>query len=71
MYCLGVFIPQADNHELDVGPDDLVIVLCDHGYSSSVAAAELVELGFNATDVQGGYQAWVSAGLPWLPFEAS
>jgi rhodanese-related sulfurtransferase len=42
-----------------------VIVLCNEGYSSSLAAATLKELGLvNATDVIGGFQAWKAAGLP-------
>jgi rhodanese-related sulfurtransferase len=45
--------------------DDTVLVLCDHGCSSSLAAAVLVELGFGkAGDVVGGFAAWVAAGLP-------
>ena len=47
------------------GPDTRVIVLCNEGYSSSLAAATLKELGLgNATDVIGGFQAWRAAGLP-------
>jgi rhodanese-related sulfurtransferase len=42
-----------------------VILLCAHGYSSSLAAATLRELGFaSATDVVGGFEAWLAAGLP-------
>jgi rhodanese-related sulfurtransferase len=42
-----------------------VILMCDHGFSSSLAAATLRELGFsNATDIDGGFQAWAGAGLP-------
>jgi rhodanese-related sulfurtransferase len=42
-----------------------VVVLCDHGFSSSLAAATLVELGYeDAADVEGGFEAWVEAGLP-------
>jgi rhodanese-related sulfurtransferase len=38
--------------------DDLVILLCDHGYQSSLAAATLQQLGFaRATDLAGGFQA--------------
>jgi len=45
--------------------DERVLVLCDHGESSSLAAVTLVELGFgNAGDVVGGFGAWVAAGLP-------
>jgi rhodanese-related sulfurtransferase len=50
------------------GLDDHVIVLCDAGYQSSLAAATLQQLGFSrATDVAGGFQAWRSAGLPVQP----
>jgi len=45
--------------------DDQVIVMCDEGYQSSLAAATLQELGFaRATDLEGGFQAWRRAGLP-------
>lgn len=46
-------------------PDQQLIVVCNDGYSSSLAAASLVELGFlNAADLVGGYRAWKRAGLP-------
>ena len=42
-----------------------VIVMCDEGYGSSLAAATLQQLGFGAaTDLVGGFQAWRAAGLP-------
>jgi rhodanese-related sulfurtransferase len=42
-----------------------VILICAHGYSSSLAAATLQDLGFSrATDVIGGFDAWAAAGLP-------
>jgi rhodanese-related sulfurtransferase len=42
-----------------------VIVLCAEGYSSSLAAASLQEIGLvNATDMIGGFHAWKAAGLP-------
>jgi rhodanese-related sulfurtransferase len=42
-----------------------VIVLCSAGYASSYAAAVLQRMGFtNATDLDGGFQAWRDAGLP-------
>jgi rhodanese-related sulfurtransferase len=45
--------------------DRRVIVMCDAGYQSSLAAATLQEIGFsNATDLAGGFQAWRAAGLP-------
>jgi rhodanese-related sulfurtransferase len=50
------------------GPDDRIVILCDHGESSSLAAAGLVELGFRrAGDVTGGAAAWEAAGLPLVP----
>ena len=42
-----------------------VILFCDEGYASSLAAATLHELGLpGATDLDGGFQAWKRAGLP-------
>ena len=42
--------------------DDLagrrICLVCAHGYSSSLAAALLVELGVDAGDLVGGYEAW-------------
>ena len=44
---------------LDVGPDARLIIVCNEGYSSSLAAATLNELGLRfATDLVGGFQAW-------------
>jgi rhodanese-related sulfurtransferase len=46
-------------------PDRQVILVCAHGYSSSLAAATLQDLGFGrATDIAGGFEAWQAAGLP-------
>lgn len=45
--------------------DRRVILVCADGYSSSLAAATLRDLGFSrATDLIGGFNAWVAAGLP-------
>jgi len=41
-----------------------IILICDEGYQSSLAAATLCRFGLNATDVIGGFQAWRKAGLP-------
>lgn len=42
-------------------PARRVIVVCDEGYASSLAAAALLDLGLtNVTDLDGGYQAWRS-----------
>ncbi|SCF23277.1 rhodanese-like domain-containing protein [Micromonospora mirobrigensis] len=50
-----------------VGYDLPVVVLCQEGYTSSLAAAALQEIGLrHATDVVGGFAAWRIAGLPAL-----
>jgi rhodanese-related sulfurtransferase len=42
-----------------------IVLVCNEGYQSSLAAATLQDLGFaNATDLVGGFQAWRAAGLP-------
>jgi rhodanese-related sulfurtransferase len=47
------------------GLEQRIVLFCDHGYSSILAAATLVELGFaNACDLIGGFEAWRGAGLP-------
>ncbi|MFD0485422.1 rhodanese-like domain-containing protein [Kineococcus sp. GCM10028916] len=52
-------IPEA------TGPDLRVVVVCRHGYSSSLAAASLRAVGLHrATDLEGGVQAWLAAGFP-------
>ena len=52
-------IPAITNHQVRL------IVICNEGFSSSLVAAQLQDLGLvNATDVAGGFQAWQAAGLP-------
>ena len=36
-----------------------VVIVCNEGYSSSLAAVDLRGLGVDATDLEGGYRAWV------------
>lgn len=51
--------PEATHHDLRV------VVFCNEGYASSLAAASLHQLGLHrATDLAGGFQAWKAAGLP-------
>jgi rhodanese-related sulfurtransferase len=58
--------PARDNRVSDLGR--LLIVMCEEGYQSSLAAANLRRLGFErATDLAGGFQAWRAAGLPVEP----
>jgi rhodanese-related sulfurtransferase len=45
--------------------DRPVVVMCQEGYASSLAAASLISLGRpGATDLEGGFVAWQAAGLP-------
>ncbi len=49
-------------------PERQVILVCADGYSSSIAAATLRDLGFaRAGDLDGGFSAWQAAGLPIEP----
>ncbi|HEX5450740.1 MAG TPA: rhodanese-like domain-containing protein [Gaiellaceae bacterium] len=46
------------------GPDEQIVLLCDDGYSSLLAAETLAGLGFaRVGDVLGGFAAWKDAGL--------
>jgi rhodanese-related sulfurtransferase len=52
-------VPEATGHDLRV------VVICNEGYASSLAADSLHRLGLHrATDLVGGFQAWKAAGLP-------
>ncbi|MER5529996.1 rhodanese-like domain-containing protein [Streptomyces sp. NPDC002677] len=54
--------PEATGHDLRI------VVICNEGYASSLAAASLHQLGLHrATDLVGGFQAWKAAGLPVQP----
>jgi rhodanese-related sulfurtransferase len=45
--------------------DAILVIVCQEGYQSSLAASNLHELGFiHATDLEGGFDAWRAAGLP-------
>ena len=51
--------------------DARIIVMCSQGYASSLAAATLRRIGLGeATDLDGGFQAWKAAGLPTRPAES-
>ena len=50
------------------GYDQRLIVFCSEGYTSSLAAVALKDLGLaGATDIIGGFMAWAAAGLPACP----
>jgi len=60
------FDPRSDARLAIAGRYDLrVVVVCQEGYTSSLAAASLQQLGLHrATDLAGGFAAWRAAGLP-------
>jgi rhodanese-related sulfurtransferase len=72
----AVFVPRnvlewrldpesADKNPELAKPDARIVLMCNEGYQSSLAAATLQELGLpHATDLTGGFQAWRAAGLP-------
>jgi rhodanese-related sulfurtransferase len=56
---------SGHQHPAVGGRDRRVVLLCNQGYQSSLAAATLQRLGFaQATDIIGGFEAWRDAGLP-------
>jgi rhodanese-related sulfurtransferase len=73
--------PAASTHESNASPgigedqlsggrraDAQIIVMCSEGYASTLAAATLRRIGLReATDLDGGFQAWKAAGLPTRP----
>ena len=60
--------PRSDARLSFAGSYDLeIIVTCQEGYTSSLAAAALLDLGLHrATDLAGGFAAWRAAGLPTI-----
>jgi rhodanese-related sulfurtransferase len=57
--------PRSEHRNPDLArPGARVILLCDEGYQSSLAAANVRRFGLDATDVIGGFQAWLADGLP-------
>jgi len=58
--------PHGDSRDERLArPDATIVIMCDEGYQSSLAAATLRDLGLpHATDLDGGFQAWRAAGLP-------
>ena len=61
--------PASDARIAEAGSHDLpIVVFCNEGYTSSLAAAALQDLGlWRATDLVGGFRAWQAAGLPVEP----
>jgi len=62
------FAPDSEWRLPQAGPDARVVLFCNEGYASSLAADTLRRLGVRrATDVDGGFRAWAAAGLPTVP----
>jgi rhodanese-related sulfurtransferase len=56
--------PGSDSRLSAAESDQRWIVVCSEGFTSSLAADSLRSLGIDATDLIGGVQAWIVAGLP-------
>lgn len=62
------FAPTSDWRVPQAGPEAEVVVFCNDGYTSSLAAYALRRVGVpRATDLVGGFRAWRAAGLPAVP----
>ena len=57
--------PRSEHRDPELARSDRrIILVCNEGYQSSLAAATVRRFGIDATDMIGGFQAWRSAGLP-------
>ena len=63
--------PSSEHRIAGVSRDRAVILFCNEGYASSLAAATLCELGLDATDLAGGIQAWITSGRAVVDGEAT
>ncbi|MBW4716536.1 rhodanese-like domain-containing protein [Saccharothrix obliqua] len=60
--------PGGDHRIPGFDAGTTVVVLCNEGYASSLAARDLQRVGLpNATDLVGGFRAYAAAGLPVRP----
>ena len=51
--------PHRCAEAAELGPDVTIVLVCNEGYASSLAASTLRDIGLSAaTDLDGGYQAW-------------
>jgi rhodanese-related sulfurtransferase len=58
--------PSSDARLPAAAPGQRWVVICEEGYTSSLAADALNSIGVPATDVIGGFIAWRAAGLPFV-----
>lgn len=64
--------PWRDTHILPGDYEQPLVIICNQGFQSSLAAATLHDFGMqNVTDVDGGFEAWKAADLPWVAYEES
>ena len=58
--------PESDWRDERVSdPSQRLVLMCNEGYQSSLAAANLKRLGLEkVADIDGGFQAWIAAGMP-------
>jgi rhodanese-related sulfurtransferase len=57
--------PTSPHRIPEISADRTVIVFCNEGYASSLAARDLRRIGLpNATDLIGGFRTWERVGLP-------
>ena len=57
--------PRSEHRDPELARSDRrIILVCNEGFQSSLAAATVRRLGIDATDMIGGFQAWRAAGLP-------
>jgi rhodanese-related sulfurtransferase len=62
------FAPDSDWRLPEAGADARIVLFCNEGYASTLAADVLRRLGVaRATDLAGGFRAWAAAGLPTVP----
>ncbi|MGY1943469.1 rhodanese-like domain-containing protein [Nocardia asiatica] len=60
--------PNGEHRLPGLTPDTPVVIVCNEGYASSLAAADGLRLGLRrVTDLVGGFRAWQAAGLPVVP----
>jgi rhodanese-related sulfurtransferase len=56
--------PTSPNRIPEAEARPRIVVVCRQGFSSSLAARSLRDLGLDATDVVDGVEGWIAAGLP-------
>jgi rhodanese-related sulfurtransferase len=62
--------PECAHRDPAIARRDLrLILVCDEGFQSSLAAATAQSFGLDVTDMIGGFQAWRADGLPVEPYQ--